>query len=167
MALKNNLCCVKEIHFSTSLAVQWLRTHLPKQATWVGCMLQKDSTCCEANKPTHNNSQTIAPSIIPISTNGTASPPVGQKPWNHSGLLSYMLYSQASAHVCPSCTALPESDRTSAIMGNLIPPPHHYLDHVICLLNALPASALAPHCMLHLAARVIFSKMSQIVSHQA
>ena len=55
VALKNNLCCVKEIHFSTSLAVQWLRTHLPKQATWVGCMLQKDSTCCEANKPTHNN----------------------------------------------------------------------------------------------------------------
>lgn len=33
-------------------------------------------------------SQTIAPSIIPISTNGTANPAAGPKPWNHSGLPS-------------------------------------------------------------------------------
>ena len=45
-------------------------------------------------------------------------------------------------------------------MGNLIPPHHHYLDHAICLLNALPVSTLAPHFMLRLAARVLLKDES-------
>lgn len=49
-------------------------------------------------------SQTIAPSIIPISTNGTTNPPVGQKPWNHSALLSLLYTLQPSiSRSCLPC----------------------------------------------------------------
>ena len=35
----------------TSLAVQWLKTHLPMEGTWVRFLVQEDSTCCRATKP--------------------------------------------------------------------------------------------------------------------
>ena len=35
----------------TSLVVQWLRTHLPMQGTWVQALVWEDPTCCGATKP--------------------------------------------------------------------------------------------------------------------
>ena len=35
----------------TSLVIQWLRIHLPKQGTWVQSLVREDSTCCGATKP--------------------------------------------------------------------------------------------------------------------
>lgn len=62
--------------------------------------------------------------------------------------LLYSLQPSISIFCLPFLQALlPESDHTSVIEGNPIPPPHHYLDHAICLLNALPASTLAPHSL--------------------
>ena len=39
----------------TSLAVQWLRIHLPMQGTWIWSLVQEDSTCCRATKPMRRN----------------------------------------------------------------------------------------------------------------
>ena len=38
-----------------SLVVQWLRIHLPMQATWVRALVWEDPTCCGATKPVRRN----------------------------------------------------------------------------------------------------------------
>ena len=39
----------------TSLVVQWLRIDIAMQGTWVGSLVQEDSTCCGMTKPLHHN----------------------------------------------------------------------------------------------------------------
>ena len=39
----------------TSLVVQWLGIHLAMQRKWVRSLVQEDSTCCRATKPTRHN----------------------------------------------------------------------------------------------------------------
>ena len=39
----------------TSLVVQWLGIHLPRQGTRVRALVQEDPTCCGATKPVHHN----------------------------------------------------------------------------------------------------------------
>ena len=39
----------------TSLVVQWLRIHLPMQATQVPALVQEDPTCHGATKPVRHN----------------------------------------------------------------------------------------------------------------
>ena len=51
--------CIK-LHFKkrslqTSLAVQWLRIHLPTQGTWVQSLVRENSICCGATKPMLHN----------------------------------------------------------------------------------------------------------------
>ena len=48
-----------------SLAVQWLRICLAMQGTWIRSLVQEDSTCCGAAKPTHHNywACTLEPSL--------------------------------------------------------------------------------------------------------
>ena len=38
-----------------SLVVQWLRTHLPVQETWVRSLVWEDPTCRGATKPVRHN----------------------------------------------------------------------------------------------------------------
>ena len=46
---------VKNVGEGASLAVQWLRIHLPMQGTWVQALVQEDPTCRRATKPMHHN----------------------------------------------------------------------------------------------------------------
>ena len=39
----------------TSLLIQWLRIHQPRQGTWVQSLFWEDSTCCGAAKPMCHN----------------------------------------------------------------------------------------------------------------
>ena len=39
----------------TCLVAQWLRTHLPRQGTWVQSLVWEDPTCRRATKPVHYN----------------------------------------------------------------------------------------------------------------
>ena len=39
----------------TLLVVQWLRSHLPMQGTWIGSLVQEDPTCHRATNPTCHN----------------------------------------------------------------------------------------------------------------
>ena len=39
----------------TTLAVQWLRIHLPTQGTWVRSLVREDSTCLGASKAMNCN----------------------------------------------------------------------------------------------------------------
>ena len=43
------------IEIGTSLVVQWLRIHLPKQGTQVRALVWEDPTCHGATKPVHHN----------------------------------------------------------------------------------------------------------------
>ena len=43
---------ILKLQTGTSLVVQWLRICLPRQGTWVRSLVQEDSTCCGATKPT-------------------------------------------------------------------------------------------------------------------
>ena len=45
---------LKKSLFGTSLLVQWLRIHLPKQGTQVQFLVQEDSACLSATKPLHS-----------------------------------------------------------------------------------------------------------------
>ena len=44
-----------KIQNRTSLVVQWLRIHLPMQATWVQALVLEDLTCRGATKPVCHN----------------------------------------------------------------------------------------------------------------
>ena len=48
----------------TSLVVQWLRTHLLMQGTWVWSLILEDPTCHGATKPVHDNNWVCVPSKI-------------------------------------------------------------------------------------------------------
>ena len=39
----------------TSLVVQWLRSHVSVQATWIWTLVEGNSTCCGATKPACHN----------------------------------------------------------------------------------------------------------------
>ena len=45
----------KEYGRAASLVAQWLRIHLPMQATRVQALVQEDPTCHGATKPMHQN----------------------------------------------------------------------------------------------------------------
>ena len=48
--------CIKYyFHWGTCLLVQWLRSRLPMQGTWVRSWVRKDPTCCGATEPMHHN----------------------------------------------------------------------------------------------------------------
>ena len=44
-----------KVSYRTPPVVQWLRTPLPMQGTWVRPLVQEDYTCCRANKPVSHN----------------------------------------------------------------------------------------------------------------
>ena len=46
---------LKAYKCGTSLKVQWLRIHLPRQETQVGSLIQEDSTNCGTTKPKSHN----------------------------------------------------------------------------------------------------------------
>ena len=46
---------IKTVWDWTSLVVQWLRIHLPRQETRIQSLVWEDSTCCGANKPVGHN----------------------------------------------------------------------------------------------------------------
>ena len=51
----------------TSLVIQWLRIHLPKQGTWVQSLVREDSTCLATTKPVCHNHQrpgTMEPGLL-------------------------------------------------------------------------------------------------------
>ena len=50
---KNN--CYLKSNQRTSLVVQWLRIHLPRQEAWVQSLLREDPTCHRATKPVRHN----------------------------------------------------------------------------------------------------------------
>ena len=51
-------------HQQTSLVVQWLKIHLPMQETWVQSLVQEDSTCHTAAKPTHHSYRACALELV-------------------------------------------------------------------------------------------------------
>ena len=56
-----------------SLVAQWLRIHLPMQATWVRALVREDPTCRGATKPMHHNYRACA--LEPSSHNYWARAP--------------------------------------------------------------------------------------------
>ena len=62
----------------TSLVAQWLRIHLPMQATWVRSLVQEDPTCRGATKPVRHNYWACA--LEPTSHNYWAHVPQLLKP---------------------------------------------------------------------------------------
>ena len=46
---------IKTVWYWTSLVVQWLRIHLPRQEAWIQSLVWEDSTCCGADKPMHHS----------------------------------------------------------------------------------------------------------------
>ena len=46
------------LKLQTSLVVQWIRIHLPRQGTWVLSLVLEDSTCLRATKSTCHNYRT-------------------------------------------------------------------------------------------------------------
>ena len=47
--------CVPKAQWGTSLVIQWYRTCLPMQRTWVWSLVRGDSTYHRATKPEHHN----------------------------------------------------------------------------------------------------------------
>ena len=62
----------------TSLVVQWLRTRLPMQGTWVRALVQEDPTCRRATKPVRHSYWACA--LEPVSHNYRAHMPQLLKP---------------------------------------------------------------------------------------
>ena len=48
----------------TTLAVQWLRIHLPMQGIWVRSLVWEDSTCLGASKAMHCNYWSLHPELV-------------------------------------------------------------------------------------------------------
>ena len=44
-------CLIHKKKNCTSGVVQWLKTHLPMEETWVRSLVQEDSACCRETKP--------------------------------------------------------------------------------------------------------------------
>ena len=65
-----------------SLVAQWLRIHLPMQATWVQALVWEDPTCCRATKSVHHNYWACA--LEPVSHNywACALEPVSHSYWS-------------------------------------------------------------------------------------
>ena len=66
------------LKFRTSLVVQWLRIHLPKQGTQVWSMFREDPTCSGATKPMHHSCWAHWPQLLKLEH------PRAHVPWESS-----------------------------------------------------------------------------------